>query len=66
MQASGELMAEFGLDGVRVRGLTREAIWSKCAVTAASRSTTPDLHQRVASADHVDLFLSTNSKKVKR
>ena len=44
--------------------LPAAAILNKCAGTAVNRSVTHN--QQVASADHVDLFLPTNSKKVKR
>ena len=58
-------MAELGWTAVRVRGLTRGGgILNKCAGTPVNRSVTHN--QQVASADYVDLFLPTNSKKVKR
>jgi hypothetical protein len=56
-----KLMAELGWMAVRVRGLTRGGYLSKCAGTAANRSTTPD--QQVASADCVDFVLPINSKR---
>ena len=59
-----KLMAELGWMAVRVRGLTRGGIWNKFAGIAANQSVTHD--QQVAPTDHVDLFLPTNSKKVKR
>ena len=44
--------------------LRAAGIWSKFAGIAANQSVTHD--QQVAPTDHVDLFLPTNSKKVKR